>query len=320
MDGTDGFRWYPQLLRRPGVNFVQCAVSLAAMAFLVAVVQVGLVLLEVIVFGGFGSTMGVQEDGSYGGPVPVLYGVLLGIIHIGFACLAVVVAFGVHPGWLTSVAARPRWKVVLAVLSALPMAAGVTWVGTLVEGSRLVPAPGSAGSAGGSVGGWIAVAVLVAVVSAALDEFVFRGWLAQTAGALLPGPRAALALSGAASALGFTWWRSPDGPVELVCTLLLGLVLFALVTLTGGLEAAVAVAVGISLALVVPYAAVYGLDVASAPRAASWADLAAGVVGGAVAAVGARIVGARIVGAQRRGQPEGPARSLSDLSDLRGAR
>ncbi len=315
MDGTDGFRWYPQLLRRPGVGVMQCAASLAAMAFLVAVVQLGLVLLEVIVFGGFGSLMGVQEDGSYGGPVPVLYRVLPQLLYIGFACVAVGVAFGVHPGWVASVAAGVRWRVSLAVLPGLPVAAGVTWVATLAEDSRLVPAlPGSMGTAGGSVA-WIAIAVLVAVVSASMEEIVFRGWLAQTAGALLSSPPAALVLSGAASALGFAWWRRPDGPRELVCVLALGLVLFALVTITGGLEAAAAVAVGITLALVVPYAAVHGLDVASASRAASWADVAGAVVGGAVAAGGAHMAGAK-----RRGQPEGPARLLSDLSDLRGAR
>ncbi len=297
------------------MGFLQCAASLAAMAFLVAVVQLGLVLLEVIVFGGFGSLMGVQEDGSYGGPVPVLYRVLPQLLYISFACAAVGVAFGVHPGWLASVAAGVRWRVSLAVLPALPVAAGVTWVATLAEDSRLVPAlQGSTGSAGGSVGGWIAIAVLVAVVSASMEEIVFRGWLAQTAGALLSSPPAALVLSGAASALGFAWWRRPDGPRELVCVLALGLVLFALVTITGGLEAAVAVAVGITLALVVPHAAVHGLDVASASRAASWADVAGAVVGGAVA-----MGGARIAGAKRRGQPEGPARSLSDLSDIRGA-
>ncbi len=72
-------------------------------------------------------------------------------------------------------------------------------------------------------------------------------------------------------------------------------------------------AVGVLLALVVPYEAANALDVAAAPRAATWVAVAA--VAGAVA-----VVLARRGGAVTRGLPEGRGRTLIDLSQLRGVR
>lgn len=308
-------RLYPQLLRKPGLRPWQCAVGVLLFAALVVVVQVGLSLFEVVLFGGFGSSMGVQEDGSYGGPAPVLYGVLLDLAYVGFAVLAVAWAFTVGHGWIASVAARVRWRVALFALPALVVAVVLQLVLTGVDGSRLVVADPAVAHEVAHPVGWAVVGVLVALSGALVDEVVLRGWLAQSFGALLPGERAALVLAAAVSCAGYVWWRDPSTAAEVVSVALVGLVLFAVATLTGGLEASFLVSAGLALALVVPYAAAHALDVTPAPRAATWVDVVVAAVAGAVA-----VVLARRGGAVTRGLPEGRGRTLSDLSQVRGVR
>ena len=308
-------RLYPQLLRKPGLRSWQCALSVFLFALFVLVVQVFLSLFEIVLFAGFGPVMGVQEDGSYGGPAPVLYGVALRLLYAVFAVAAVAWAFTVRPGWVASVAERIRWRVLLWSLPALVVAAALQVLGTSVDGSALAPAdPGLVHEVTNPVG-WAVVGVLAALVGALMDEVVFRGWLGQSFGALLGGERAAVALAAVASAAGYAWWHDPSTPGEVVCVVLVGLVLFAVATLTGGLEASFVVSAGLALALLVPYAVSDGLDVAQGARAASWVDVVVAVVAGAVA-----VLLARRGGADRRGRPEGEQRTLSDLSQVRGVR
>ena len=96
--------------------------SVFLFALFVLVVQVFLSLFEIVLFAGFGPMMGVQDDGSYGGPVPVLYGVALRLLYAFFAVAAVAWAFTVRAGWVASVAERIRWRVLLWSLPALVVA------------------------------------------------------------------------------------------------------------------------------------------------------------------------------------------------------
>jgi uncharacterized protein len=308
-------RLYPQLVRKPGVRLWQCLMSLVLLGLFVLVVQVGLSLFEVVLFGGFGPMMGMQADGSYAGPAPVLYGVGLRVLYVAFAVMAVAWAFTVRPGWVASVAERVRWRVALVVLPVAVLAALLQLLGTAVDGSRLAVADPATARDVADPALWVAVAVLAALVGALTDEVVFRGWLAQTFGAVLPGERPALVLSAAASAAGYAWWREPQGAGEVVCVVAVGLVLFAVATLTGGLETPFMVSAGLALALLVPYAASTGLDVAWAPRSATWVDVVAALLAGT-----AGVLLARRAGAGHRGRPEGEARALSDLSQARGVR
>lgn len=308
-------RLFPQLLRKPGLRPWQCALGVLLFAAFVLLVQVGLTLFEVVLFGGFGSTMGVQADGSYGGPAPVLYGALLRLLYVGFAVVAVTSAFTVGAGWTVSVAARIRWRVALWVLPALVVAAALQWVLTAVDGSRLAVAdPATAHEVAGPLG-WGLVGVLVALAGALMDEVVFRGWLAQCFGALVGGERAAVVLAAVVSSAGYAWWHEPRGAAEMVCVFLVGLVLFAVATLTGGLEASFVVSAGLALALLVPYAVAEALDVAASPRSATWVDVVAATGSGALA-----VWLARRGGAVERGLPEGRGRTLSDLTQVRGVR
>jgi hypothetical protein len=259
--------------------------------------------------------MGMQADGAYAGPAPVLYGVALRVVYVAFAVMAVVWAFTVRPGWVASVAERVRWRVA-AVLVPVPVVAGVLqWFGTGLDGSRLAVAdPATAHDVANPLG-WVAIGVAAALVGALMDEVVFRGWLGQTVAAAVPDERAGVALGAVASAAGYAWWREPGSTPEVVCVVLVGLVLYAVATLTGGLEAPFMVSAGLALALLVPYAAQQGLDVGHAPRSATWVDVVVVVVAGALA-----VLLARRAGAGRRGSPEGEARTLSDLSQARGVR
>lgn len=308
-------RLYPQLVRKPGVRVWQCLTSLVLLGVFVLVVQVALSLFEVVLFAGFGPIMGVQADGSYGGPAPVLYGVALRALYVAFAVAAVAWAFTVRPGWVASVAERIRWRVVLAVLPVVAVAALLQRLGTGLDGSRLAVADPATADSVANPAGWVTVALAVALVGALMDEVVFRGWLAQTFGALLPGERAGVVLAAVASTAGYAWWREPVGAVELVCVALVGLVLFAVATLTGGLETSFMVSAGLALALLVPYAAEQGLDVGYAPRPATWVDVVVALAAGTVG-----VLLARRAGAAHRGRPEGEGRALSDLSQVRGVR
>ncbi|KRF36456.1 CPBP family intramembrane glutamic endopeptidase [Nocardioides sp. Soil805] len=145
---------------------------------------------------------------------------------------------GLRPGWLASVAGRIRWRFLLACVGI----SVVALVATVVV-SAFVPQP-----AGAEIGAepnpftsttrdFLLVILLLTPLQAAGEEYAFRGYLQQAFGGLFGSRVFAVGLSSLlfalAHGLGQSW------PV-FVDRLAFGLVAGALVILTGGLEAGIA--------------------------------------------------------------------------------
>ena len=145
---------------------------------------------------------------------------------------------GLRPGWLSSVAGRIRWRFLVACLGISVVALVAT-----VMVSAFVPQQG-----GTELGtepheftrttrDFLLVVVLLTPLQAAGEEFAFRGYLQQAFGGLFGSRVLAVGLSALlfalAHGLGQSW------PV-FVDRLAFGVVAGALVILTGGLEAGIA--------------------------------------------------------------------------------
>lgn len=171
-------------------------------------------------------------------------------------------------GTVSSVTGRLRWRwLAWCLLAAVPA------VVLLAVVALLLPADQSGSEAAGAWVGWrtflISLAMLVALVplQAAAEEYLFRGWLLQTAGAFVRSPWIAVlpqaVLFAAAHGWGTLW-----GFIDL---LVFGLVAGWLSVRTGGLEAPIALHVGNNLlAFGVSAAFVGGLEADETAADAPW--------------------------------------------------
>ncbi|MEV5147693.1 type II CAAX endopeptidase family protein [Streptomyces sp. NPDC052727] len=204
----------------------------------VAVTYVITVVLLMLVLAALGSGMGYpQDDDGWPefGPVSGTAVDLL-CIAVGIPVLLLIVRWiGRRPaGTVSSVTGRLRWRwLLLCVLTAVPI------LGLAMGCMVLLPADGEPES---QWVGWpafgraLAVLVVLVPVQAAAEEYVFRGWLTQTAGAFLRSPWAAL-LPQAVLFAAAHGWGTPWGFADLV---VFGLAAGWLTWRTGGLEASIA--------------------------------------------------------------------------------
>lgn len=136
----------------------------------------------------------------------------------------------IHPRWLCSVQPGFRWRyAVVCGLIALVGLNGVYWISNLGDPPAWNP--------GKDFVWWVLVIVLTAPFQAAGEEFLFRGYLLQAAGAVGRSPWLAVAISAAV----FTALHGSQNLPLMVDRFGFGLLAGALVVVTGGLEAAVAV-------------------------------------------------------------------------------
>ncbi|MCF6377097.1 CPBP family intramembrane metalloprotease [Nocardioides KLBMP 9356] len=147
------------------------------------------------------------------------------------------------PRWLSSVAPRLRWRFLLACLP-LAVVALVASLGAAI----LLPTAGAAGEPVGSVNDFtsttrdfLLVIALLTPFQAAGEEYVFRGYLTQAFGSLLPWRRVSLVLAVLAPAVLFALAHGlgQSWPV-FFDRFAFGVVAGILVIRTGGLEAAIA--------------------------------------------------------------------------------
>lgn len=155
--------------------------------------------------------------------------------HLAVASLIVLAMFVVrrvhhiHPRWLCSVQPGFRWRYALVCgLISLAGLNGVYWISRIGDPPVWQPDDGFFW--------WIVVIVLTSPLQAAAEEFLFRGYLLQAAGAVGRSPWLAVMVS----ALIFTALHGNQNLPLLVDRLGFGLMAGALVVLTGGLEAAIA--------------------------------------------------------------------------------
>lgn len=145
---------------------------------------------------------------------------------------------GLRPGWLCSVAGRIRWRFLLACLGLSVVALVATvLVSAFVPQSGGTEVSTTPNEFTSTTRDFLLVVLLLTPLQAAGEEFAFRGYLQQAFGGLFGSPVVAVGLSALLFALahgvGQSW------PV-FVDRLAFGLVAGALVILTGGLEAAIA--------------------------------------------------------------------------------
>lgn len=155
--------------------------------------------------------------------------------HLAIASLIVLTMFIVrkvhhlHPKWLNSVQPGFRWRYALACL--LVCLIGLNAVYWVSRGSDAFTwAPGE------HFGWWLLVIVATAPLQAAGEEYLFRGYLLQAAGAVGRSPWLAVVIS----AVVFASLHGTQNAPLFIDRLGFGVLAGALVVLTGGLEAAIA--------------------------------------------------------------------------------
>ncbi|QTD96139.1 CPBP family intramembrane glutamic endopeptidase [Streptomyces cyanogenus] len=225
-----------------------------------------------------GSALGYREDADGWPEFGPVSGTAVDLLSIAVAipvlALAVRWIGRRRAGTVSSVTGRLRWRWLLrCVLTAVPILA------LTMGGMFLLPADGEAESpwvGWAAFGKALAMLVLLVPVQAAAEEYVFRGWLTQTAGAYLRSPWAAL-LPQAVLFAAAHGWGTPWGFADLV---VFGTAAGWLTWRTGGLEASIALhAVNNLLAFGASAAVVGGLSSDETAADAPWQTVALDVVG-----------------------------------------
>jgi membrane protease YdiL (CAAX protease family) len=158
---------------------------------------------------------------------------------IPLSWFVVKVVHGMRPAWLSSVVPRLRWRYLLACLGV----AVVALLATLLV-SALLPAQGEGTEMSGSLNDFtsttrdfLIVLVLLTPLQAAGEEYAFRGYLMQAFGGLFRSPWVAVVASSFIFGLAHGIGQSPPIFFDRFA---FGLVAGALVVITGGLEAGIA--------------------------------------------------------------------------------
>jgi membrane protease YdiL (CAAX protease family) len=148
------------------------------------------------------------------------------------------VLHGMGIGWSSSVLARVRWRLVRTYtgLAFAVLGAGIglsVLLGFLLgEEDVTGPVPGV---------GWLLVVVLLTTpLQSAAEEYVFRGYLSQAIAGWIGRPRAGAVVAAVTTAALFSALHAPPDVATFLDRFAFGLAASAVVWLTGGLEAAIA--------------------------------------------------------------------------------
>jgi len=226
-------RPYPQLLRGPTYRWWRPLLSVLAAVALGLGLAVALLLVSVLLAPVSGGSLDGPTDAWLDGPVGLLYTnlTLAGLIPV--ATMATWAAFGWRPRWVSSVAPGLRrswllrcWLIALAsftvLTGGLELLGGYTWT----------PEPRW---------GWLVVVVLLTTpLQAAGEEYLFRGWIPQLVGSMIPGPVVGAVVGGAVSSGLFALAHGQQDPWLFADRYAFGAVACWLVWRTGGLEAGIA--------------------------------------------------------------------------------
>jgi uncharacterized protein len=157
-------------------------------------------------------------------------------IPIVWACWAV--AHGLRIGWSSSVLGRVRWRLLapwtLRALATLGVAVAATVVLGPLLGSGRVSGPD------GDVAWLLLVVLLTTPLQSAAEEYVFRGYLTQAVAGWIGHRRAGPLIAAVLTAALFSAAHVPADWPTFLYRFAMGLALSAVVWLTGGLEAAIA--------------------------------------------------------------------------------
>ncbi|WP_082587439.1 CPBP family intramembrane glutamic endopeptidase [Nocardioides sp. Soil774] len=221
----------------------------------------GSVLLLVLVFGIVPALLGLVAlvvllvGGSSAGEASAVLDVTKEVTPLGLAVVNVVLGSAIvsswfvlwlfhrlKPRWLSSVAPRLRWRFLLACLPlavvALVASVGVSLFLPLSAGEEPV---GAVNDFTSTTRDFLLVIALLTPLQAAGEEYVFRGYLTQAFGSLLPWRRVSLVLAVVVPSVLFALAHGlGQSPPVFFDRFAFGVVAGILVIRTGGLEAAIA--------------------------------------------------------------------------------
>ena len=216
---------------RPGVGLLLLLVVYLVAAVLTFLAgMAGLVLAEGV---SFSET--AFDDLSSPGLVLVVN--LVTAIAIPVVWLVWAAAHGMAIGWSSSVLGRLRWRLfpwyTLLALATLGMGICVSLTLALTQG-------GEVGSPVASYGWLVVVVLLTTPLQAAAEEYLFRGYLSQAVAGWVRRPLAGAVLAALVSGTFFSFAHLPPDFPSFLYYFSVGLAASAVVWLTGGLEAAIA--------------------------------------------------------------------------------
>ncbi|CCG04670.1 CPBP family intramembrane glutamic endopeptidase [Blastococcus saxobsidens] len=207
--------------------------------------------------------------------------------------LAWAVAHGMAAGWSSSVRARLRRRLLPRLVLLATLAAG-----TALGLSVLLHVTAEDGGSEGPVRswGWLLVVVLLTTpVRSAAEEYLFRGYLSQTVAGWTGARTSGAVVAAVVSSVLFSLVHLPPDLATFLARFAFGLTASAIVVLTGGLEAAIALHV-VTDVLVLLLAGLLGPGVAAAALS--------GPVPAAIGLAGLGGYVALIAWWRRRAQPE----------------
>ncbi len=185
-------------------------------------------------------------------------------VLLGWAALLARVLYGVRPRWLSSNRPGLRWK----WLGICLLMAGVVWSVLLLGGTVAAIAVRKSPVDTG-VWAFLAVVVFTTPLQAAGEEFLFRGLLLQSLGALgWP-----LVLCGTLDGVLFAVAHLQFDPPLLLDRALLGTVLAVLAVKTGGLESGISIHAVYNLSALIPAGFLDRVGQTLEPRAVSFLPL-----------------------------------------------
>jgi uncharacterized protein len=160
------------------------------------------------------------------------------IVAIPCVWMAWAVAHGMRRGWSSSVLARLRRRLfvpyTLMALGTLGVGIGLSVLVTFTVGDEEVTGPVS------SLGWLLVVVLLTTPLQSAAEEYVFRGYLSQAIAGWIRAPQAGAVVAAVLSALLFAAAHGSQDLLTFLDRFAFGLAASAVVWLTGGLEAAIA--------------------------------------------------------------------------------
>jgi membrane protease YdiL (CAAX protease family) len=219
------WRWW-----RPALGLLLFLVVYLVAAFVTLLLGgIGLVLTE--------SADITMQDPDLSGPGFLLVVNLVTAVAIPVVWLAWGAAHGMRIGWSSSVLGRLRWRLFPSYVGLALLTIGAS------IGLSLALAVVGGWEVSGPVAsyGWLVVVVLLTTpLQSAAEEYLFRGYLSQAIAGWVGAPRAGAISAALGTASLFSLAHLPPDLPTFLQLFFVGLAASAVVWLTGGLEAAIA--------------------------------------------------------------------------------
>jgi membrane protease YdiL (CAAX protease family) len=245
-------------------------VLLLAVGYAVAAIVAVAVLFVLLLPSGHDLLSGLEQEDLTDPRVLLLTNASL-VVAIPVVWLVWGVVHRMRIGWSSSVHARLRWRLflpwTLAALATIGIGIGASIGADVVLGARLTgPAR--------TLGWLLLVVILTTPLQSAAEEYVFRGYLSQAIASWFRSERAGAVIAALVTATLFSLAHVPPDVPSFLDRFAVGLAASAVVWLTGGLEASIALH-AVNNVLVFVLAGTLGESTQDGGSSvAGWADLA----------------------------------------------